>query len=540
MEGIANFLDDLMGGFELISFSLALGALIWSRILLKPLLPANQKSVLRISLQWLYLGAFALAASHGLELLAKAWVLKETLGHLPVAAYFGTIQFQAGFLRMLLALGLGISGWIQSRRTTEGGQNWTLIWGLMALITLTGAWLTHGVGRFENRAMLMLFTILHQIAGAIWFGGVIQLVLFWRTARREPALRRLWPEVIRHFSTLGALAVGVLLVTGIMLAWHYVDNLTALIGTGYGSLLLTKVVLLGLALGLARINYLAGKRWQQGRQDPAIYQTIPHVIEAESFVLVSLLFVAATLSSQPPAVDIPQLTAAPAEIWHMFSPKIPQLTSPTHEELLIGEAQRATIVGKEAPIAASLWSDFNHNVSGVFLTVMAIIAIIGYFNHAPWTRYWPAGFIGLGIFLFFRSDAQAWPLGPLGFWESTFGDGEILQHRLATLLALVLGWLEIRARTQAAARHLRYMFPVLCAFGGILLLTHSHAGFELKTEYLIQSTHTVMGLLAVIMAAFRWLELKLTGPASRWSGLISMSAMGLIGLILMFYDEPIY
>ncbi len=540
MEGIANFLDDLMGGFELISFSLALGALIWSRVLLKPLLPANQESVLRISLQWLYLGAFALAASHGLELLAKAWVLKETLGHLPVAAYFGTTRFQAGFLRMLLALGLGISGWKQSRRATVGGQNWTLIWILMALITLTGAWLTHGVGRFENRAMLMLFTLLHQIAGAIWFGGVIQLVLFWRAVRRDPALKPLWPTVIHDFSTLGALAVGVLLVTGIMLAWHYVDNLTALIGTGYGSLLLTKIVLLGFALGLARINYLAGKRWKQGRQDPAIYQTIPHVIEAESFVLVSLLFVAATLSSQPPAVDIPQLTAAPAEVWHMFSPKIPQLTSPTHEELLIGEAQRATIVGKEAPIAASLWSNFNHNVAGVFLTAMAVIALLGYFYHAPWTRYWPAGFIGLGVFLFFRSDAQAWPLGPLGFWESTFGDGEILQHRLATLLVLVLGGLEIRARTQASARHLRYMFPVLCAFGGILLLTHSHAGFELKTEYLIQSTHTVMGLLAVIMATFRWLELKLTGPASRWSGLISMTAMGLIGLILMFYDEPIY
>ena len=540
MEGIANFLDDLMGGFELISFSLTLGALIWSRILLKPLLASGQASVLRTSLRWLYLGAFALAASHGIELLAKAWVLKETLGHLPVAAYISTTQFRAGLLRMLLALGLGIAGWIQSRKPTEDSQNWTFIWMLMALITLTGAWLTHGVGRFENRAMLMFFTIIHQIAGAIWFGGVVQLVLFWRTIRHDPALKALWPKVIRQFSFLGALAVATLLVTGIMLAWHYVDNLTALIGTGYGSLLLTKVVLLGLALALARVNYLAGKHSEQGQNDPAIYRTIPHVIEAESFVLVSLLFVAATLSSQPPAVDIPHLTAAPSEVWHMFSPKVPTLASPTHEELLIGEAQRATIVGKEAPIAASKWSNFNHNVSGVFLTVMALIAVTGYFYHAPWTRYWPAGFIGLGIFLFFRSDAQAWPLGPLGFWESTFGDGEILQHRIATLLALVLGGLEIRARTNPAASHLRYMFPVLCAFGGILLLTHSHAGFELKTEYLIQSTHTVMGLLAVIMAAFRWLELKLTGPASRWSGLISMSAMGLIGLILMFYDEPFY
>jgi putative copper resistance protein D len=119
-------------------------------------------------------------------------------------------------------------------------------------------------------------------------------------------------------------------------------------------------------------------------------------------------------------------------------------------------------------------------------------------------------------------------------------DGEILQHRIATLLAFGLGTLEVRARTRETAHKLRYLFPVLCAFGGILLLTHSHAGFELKTEYLIQSTHTVMGFLAVVMAAARWLELKLTPPASTWAGITAIGAMGLIGLILMFYDEPLY
>lgn len=553
LQGLANFLDALMGGIGLISFSIALGAWAFARFILKPLLPQGEGTakLIAFSLRWLYLGAFTLAASHAVALLAKAWVLMETLGHLPLAAYLGTTQFQAGFARMLLALSLGIASKNLLREpsprpdappspTGRGDKGWRWVFGLLTAVAVCGAWLTHAVGRFEDREILMLFTLIHQVAGALWFGGVVQLIVFWRTARHQPQLRSLWPKVLSRFSALGITAVAALLLTGLPLAWSYVGDFNALIGTGYGSLLLTKVVLLTIALGFAWINYRAGKRWQQGQPDPLLYKTIPHLIEAESFILVSLLFVAATLSSQPPAVDIPQLTASPGEVWHMFSPKWPQLTSPSHEELLIGEVQRATIVGKEPPVAASQWSNFNHNVAGLFLTVMAAVALVGYFWQARWSRYWPAGFIGLGIFLFFRSDAQAWPLGPLGFWESTLGDGEILQHRIATLLAFVLGTLEIRARTQETARNLRYLFPVLCAFGGILLLTHSHAGFELKTEYLIQSTHTVMGLLAVILAAARWLELKLDPSAASWAGITAMGSMGLIGLILMFYDEPLY
>jgi len=541
LEGLANFLDDLMGGIALISFALSLGALIWNRLVLKALLPPGPGSdrLYRHSLRWLYLGAFALAASHALALAAKAWVLKETLGTLPWAAYTATVQFKAGLIRMLLALGLGWAGRGLLERP-EDRLRWRLAWGLMAAVVVCGAWLTHGVGRFEMRELLMSTTVFHQIFGALWFGGVVQLIVFWRVARTDPALRPCWPRAVRRFSALGALAVAGLLLTGIPLAWHFIDNLTALIGTGYGSLLLTKIALMLGALGLAWFNYRAGKRWESQGDDPGLYRTVPHLIEAESFLLVSALFVAATLASQPPAVDIPHLTASPGEVWHMFSPKWPQLASPTHEELLIGEVQRATIVGKEAPVAAAEWSNFNHNVSGLILTAMALVALGGYLFRWRWADYWPAGFIVLGIFLFFRSDAQAWPLGPLGFWESTFGDGEIFQHRLATLLAFVLGGLEIRARTNPAARRLRYLFPILCAVGGILLLTHAHGGFELKTEYLIQSTHTVMGLLAIFMAAGRWLELKLQPPVSVWAGMVAMGSMTLIGLLLMFYDEPLY
>jgi putative copper resistance protein D len=236
----------------------------------------------------------------------------------------------------------------------------------------------------------------------------------------------------------------------------------------------------------------------------------------------------------------------------MFTPRLPKIHSPTHDQLIAGEAGRVAVVNKVPSVAATEWSDYNHNISGIFLTVMGLMAMLSYIPSPAfrWARYWPIGFVGLSIFLFFRSDAETWPLGPIGFWESTFSNGEVFQHRIATLLAFVLGVMEFRARTRPDSRQLRYMFPILCAFGGILLLTHAHAEFELKSEYIIQATHTTMGLLAVLMAAGRWLELRLA-PAEGQSdgtvigegtvaGFVAVFAMYLIGNIMMFYREPLF
>ncbi|MGB8274573.1 MAG: copper resistance protein, partial [Alphaproteobacteria bacterium] len=157
-----------------------------------------------------------------------------------------------------------------------------------------------------------------------------------------------------------------------------------------------------------------------------------------------------------------------------------------------------------------------------------------------WCRHWPLGFVVLAVMLLLRSDPETWPLGPISFLES-LKDAEVLQHRVAMLVALALGLLEWRAR--AAPRpgsRLPYVFPVLAVVGGVLLLTHSHAAFEIKSQFLIQVSHTAMGFLAVIVAGGRWLELRLRPPAAAVAGTASSVAMLLIGLILIFYRETTY
>jgi len=85
---------------------------------------------------------------------------------------------------------------------------------------------------------------------------------------------------------------------------------------------------------------------------------------------------------------------------------------------LAGEAGRIAIVGQIPSEAATAWSDYNHNIAGIFLTTMSFFAMLSYNSRFYWARFWPVGFMLLGIFLFFRSDAESWPLGPIGFWTA--------------------------------------------------------------------------------------------------------------------------
>lgn len=539
IQGIANFLDDFMGGLQLIAYCIAIGSILWTLRVLRSGSGDAPPSAQGAALRLLVKSAWALAITQSVEIVMKGVVIAATLDELPLA-YAGTVQFIAGTVRIGLAIALGISAGRIARNPRDPSA-WKTVYGLGAALIVCGAWLVHAVGRFEYRELLMSITVLHQLAAAVWFGGVAQLVLLWCLSQRDPAAWVFWPKAVARFSILGIYSVVGLVLSGSVMAWIYVGTLDGLFGTGYGSLVLAKLVLLAVALGLAYVNFRAGKMWKERGNTQDITAKTPFFIEAESFVLISILFIAATLSSQPPAADIPNLTATPGEVAQMFTPRIPVMKSPTHAELMAGEIGRVAIVNKVPSVSGAQWSNFNHNTAGIFLTTMGILAMLSYSRRFPWAKYWPAGFIGLFLFLFFRSDAETWPLGPMGFWESTFGNGEVLQHRMATFLALGLGVMEVRTRINENIRTgLTYLFPVLCAFGGILLLTHAHSEFELKTEFLIQSTHTVMGLLAVLMATGRWLELRLDSPAGRICGFLSICMMTAIGLDLLFYYEPVW
>lgn len=549
MAGIADFLDSLIGGFDLICFALAIGGLLWGLFVLQPWRQAEAYPPIlpRTTIALIYQGAFWLAGAQFFKIVLKIWLMLAVLEKSPFPEFAHTTQFIGGVVRLALTLLLANYVYRHLSKNPHSKESW-LNAGLLALpMLVSGAWLAHAAGRFENRYLLMGLTVGHQLAAAAWIGGVFMLISLWRLTRKNAVPAELWPLLLKRFSLFGGIAVAVILFSGLPIAWQYIDSWNGLVGTGYGNLLMVKIVLLGLALGFAWLNRSATRHYGLSGNGHDLYHRVPYYIEAEALVLVILLFTAASLASQPPAIDIHSLTAAWQEVLATFKPQMPQTSSPTHGALLAGEPGRVAIVGQIPSLAATEWSNYNHNIAGIFLSVMSFFAMLSYSMLAARNRilalskYWPLGFVCLGIFLFFRSDAETWPLGPIGFWESTFNNGEVLQHRIATLLALALGVFELMARRGRASHgQLPFVFPILAAFGGLMLLTHSHVGFQAKSAFLIQVGHTTMGVFALVLACGRWLELKLDAPGKNIAGFVSVFALFQIGLILMFYREPLY
>jgi len=554
MAGIADFLDSLIGGFDLICYSLTIGGLFWGLFVLRPWNHQDGYNavLLQKTITLIYNGGFLLAAAQLFKIILKIWLMTAVLERWPFPEFADTTQFISGIVRTILAVFLAGYCYQYLSKNPFSKTHWTTAVVVALPMIISGAWLVHAAGRFENQFILMSLTVIHQLAAAAWIGGIFQLVNLWLLRQSKQVTAELWPVMLRRFSKFGIASVAMILISGLPIALQYIDTWNGLVGTGYGNLLMVKITLLATALGFAWLNKSAVLEYGVSGSHYALNNRVPYYIEAETFVLITLLFTAASLASQPPAIDIPTLTASWQEVLNTFNPQIPQTSSPSHTALIAGEAGRVAIIDQVPSIAATEWSNYNHNIAGIFLAVMSFIAMLSYIKHFPpslsvfdkyfpLTRYWPLGFVGLGIFLFFRSDAETWPLGPIGFWESTFNNGEVLQHRIATLLVFVLGIIELSARmTKNPDSKLPFVFPLLAAFGGLMLLTHSHVGFQAKSAFLIQVGHTTMGIFSLILACGRWLELKLDRPGKDIAGFVSVAALFQIGIILMFYREPLY
>jgi putative copper resistance protein D len=291
----------------------------------------------------------------------------------------------------------------------------------------------------------------------------------------------------------------------------------------------TKVVLIGVLLLLGAFNFVAVRRLT--RDAGASPVRLRRFVEVELGLGLTVLGAAASLTSLPPAVDVVADRATLAEVGSVFGPRWPSLRSPALTELPIDDRQAPRTDADRA------WSEYNHHWSGLFVLAMGLLALLHRAGHAGWARHWPLIFLGLAVFLFLRSDPGSWPLGPFGFWESMLFP-EVLQHRVFILLVIAFGIFEWMVRTgRLASPACALVFPLLCAVGGALLLTHSHASQNLKSEFLIEVTHAPLGILGLAVGWARWLELRLTPGEDRLPGRMWAGALVAVGLLLVFYRE---
>ena len=192
----------------------------------------------------------------------------------------------------------------------------------------------------------------HGIAVAYWVGALAPLITMAR--RRHNDL----PRAIRQFSNAAVPLVGLLVLSGIVLAIIQLESFRALIDTWYGIILLIKLVLVTLLLGLAALNRLY--------LTPDIVMRVKHTRTFGGsvlleFLLVLCIFIAvAGWRFTPPPRALADSAAAPLAIHiHTETAMFQVLISPGKVgsddfvlQLMTGDGSQ--LVAKEAMLTLSL------------------------------------------------------------------------------------------------------------------------------------------------------------------------------------------
>ncbi len=440
---------------------------------------------------------------------------------------------------------------LDSRRTAPrlSTGRW-LEW--LAAATLIGSIVatTHAMGRLDGRLWLLGVSTLHQIGGAVWIGGLPSFLIVLAATIPGPVRA----EIAHRYSHLCVWSVSALFFSATAKYVAYIGVPEAIYGTAYGLMTATKAILFLALIGFGAGNYQAVRRMASSTH--ATLRT-HRFVEVELAIGIGVFFVAGSLTSLPPAVDLPLDRVAWATIVErVLTVKTPRLISPEHSALWY-ETERVRIESLAADAreqavrtfvpgagfifdrsAADLaWSEYNHNWSGVFVLTIGIFAMLARFAGLRWARHWPVMFVALGIFIAIRSDPETWPLGSIGFFES-FRDPSILQHRFMALLVMVFGIFEWRVRAGSlAGTRAAYVFPLTNLLGGILMFTHSHVLENIQEALLIEMSHIPIGLLGIAAGCARWLELRTESPIRERAGYFWPVAFAAIGLVLLFYRE---
>ena len=345
---------------------------------------------------------------------------------------------------------------------------------LSLLLLIATVSTSHAAARMDHRWLLALATAVHHLGTAAWIGAMPFLLI--SLARAESVEKPVtWPGATRPMALL---SVAVLVLAGIYMAWFYVGTWNGLYGTSYGVLLLAKIYLLLVMLLMGAGNWMMVRRLDTDPQP--LLARLRRFAEAEVGLGFTVILAAASMSAQPPAVDVPDQVSLQVivarmhpELPRMTSPAASQLTPPTSIETAVRETEFQANGGSDA--TDRKWSEYNHHWAGLIVLVAGLLAFASRFPGMRWARFWPLSFAGLSVFILLRADPENWPLGPRPFWAS-FSAPDVLAHRAAALLILCFAAFECAVQAgKLRARWAAMIFPAMCALGAAVLLTHNHA-----------------------------------------------------------------
>ena len=274
------------------------------------------------------------ARGTSLRALSRAFVVASILGLIAIPVYldfaiandslrsvfdlgalvplFRVTAFGRGYLDMELCFALfcvaaWISLWVdrperERRSVAELAAQTGALLAAAAVLVVPGA-IGHA-GQTSPRGLSVPLDWVHLIAGSVWLGGLIGLLVLWFATpadRRVPALS----VIVPRFSNVALVSVLVLLGSGTGATIIHMPALSALWQTGYGVAILVKIGLLAIAIALASGNLLRAKpRLVAARERPELGAgaagLLRKLIGSEAVIVAGAVFTAAVLSSLAP------------------------------------------------------------------------------------------------------------------------------------------------------------------------------------------------------------------------------------------------
>ena len=532
--------------FSFLSVVLRAGTLVFQSVLLGGVLfvlwtarsspDASEESIARVrasSWKLLRLSAVGLAIVQLLYLYVDSAVLMAS-ADIGFSGVVGANFFISGSIVLVAALFTAI---------VASGNKKVASWALPVLtvvIMAASVMTNHAASRLEGRPLLITLSSVHELATGFWIGGLPFLVL---GLYRAKDLDTRW-YITERFSRMALLSVGALAISGLILSVIYIGSWQAVLGTAYGIMVLAKITMLGALLILGGVNFLLLRNYPKDQVMPRLRR----LIEAEVGIGITVILTAASLTSQPPAIDQVSETVTLAQVWHRFRPEpprlaynfIPETDTATGKPLPPPNADAHNIDGVPLTprfINNTIESESNHHWMGLVVLAMGVLALLARTGKVPWAEYWPLLLIGIAVFIVLFADTECWPIG----WKSVgacFADPEVFQHRMAALVCVGFAVFELRVRKQKKENDPWAMvFPLMCALGGAVLLTHQHAISNVKENSLVELSHVPMGVIAVFAGWARWLELRLPKENRAIPSWIWPVCFVLIGAGLLNYRE---
>jgi copper transport protein len=222
-----------------------------------------------------------------------------------------TLVALAVLLDELASVGRSRPGQPSSRLATIA-LNLALGWlGLQLLFTTSLT--SHSAAVASPPMIPMIADWLHLTATAVWAGGLAHMAFVVAPVARaldDEDRAWLWLKVVVFFSTVAAVGLGVLILTGTYMSMLHVGDWASLLGTVYGNALLFKLALAGAAMLLGAFNLFVVKpRLDRALDAPdaeparAIQRRFRRVVTLEAVLALAALASAGILTNLPRSKD---------------------------------------------------------------------------------------------------------------------------------------------------------------------------------------------------------------------------------------------